>query len=124
MRKTCVLKVAAVVLFLSLPVAAQTSTFGTLKGTVTSATGAVDPNAMVLIEHWSKGAYRAEIDASKTARTKGDGSYAIQLPAGIYDIFVSSAGMLPFCKQVKIEPGTETTVSPTLEPAPNTEIIH
>src|SRR5215472_10584913 len=115
MTKACVIKIVAIALSLGSVSAAQMSNQGTLKGTVTSAMGAVDPNAMIRIEHWSKGAYRPEIDAGKTVRTKSDGSYAIQLPTGVYDIFVSAPGMLPFCKHVKIESGTDTVLSPVLE---------
>ena len=62
------------------------STFGTLEGTVTDASGAVVPNATVTI-------INTDENTSRTVTTDASGNYtAVDLKAGHYSVEVSNAG--------------------------------
>jgi hypothetical protein len=78
-------------LFLGASVLAQAQTsFGTIRGMVTDASGASVPNATVRVVHAGTG-------ASRTLTTQADGFYmAPSLPPGLYNVAVEAAG---FAKQ-------------------------
>ena len=78
----CILFVAA----LSVGVASAQSTFGTILGTVTDATGAVISNATIKI-------INTDENTSRTLTTDGSGNYdAVDLKEGHYSVEVSNTG--------------------------------
>lgn len=40
----------------------------------------------------------------KTTRTDGTGSYSIELPPGIYDVFISASAFSPACRKIDVQP--------------------
>ncbi len=70
----------------SAPIFGQSTSSGTITGTVTDATGAVIPGAaIVVIDHSSK--------AKRTTTANGSGQYVMpDVPPGIYDVSASKAG--------------------------------
>ena len=69
-----------------------------LKGRVASTTGGPLRNAYILV-------HKVLGDSAKDlrARTEQDGKYSIELPIGIYDVFISAPGYEPVCRKVEIE---------------------
>jgi hypothetical protein len=45
-----------------------------------------------------------------------NGRYDLQLPPGLYDVFVAAEGFAPFCKKVGVFVGRTTTVRARLKP--------
>ena len=111
------LKVFAIAIFATLLIAmsamAQTTTTGTVEGTVTDTTGAVVPNATVVLS--GGGLLRPQ-----TTTADNEGVYRfLQIPPGKYTVKVDAAGGFGGYTQENIEVnlGKSSTVSITLKPA-------
>ncbi len=111
------LKVFAIAIFASLLLAmsaiAQTSTTGTVEGTVTDSNGAVVPGATVTLS--GGGLLRPQ-----TATSDNDGVYRfLQVPPGKYSVKVeASAGFAAYTQEnVEVNLGKSSTVSIGLKPA-------
>src|SRR5437763_398672 len=82
-------KLAAAVVFLPAALLAQ-STFGTILGTVTDASGAVVPQAKIVITNQGE-------NISRPALTDSQGNYeALNLKAGVYTVTAEAAGFKIF----------------------------
>jgi hypothetical protein len=99
------MKVIALVV---LAIALSTSIFGeTLKGTVTDNAGAPISDAMILV-HWDSAGSTVglvtNVGIKKDLTIKADhhGSFAADLPAGFYDVFVSAMAFTPASRKVRI----------------------
>jgi hypothetical protein len=38
-------------------------------------------------------------------RTKGDGTFKVDLPPGFYDVFVAGMAFSPTCRKIRVKPG-------------------
>ncbi len=97
---------------------AQTYTEGSIAGTVFDPTGAVVPNAAILIHN---GATNADVHLT----SDGSGFFkAPQLPAAIYIVTVNASGFAPFREvNVIVQVGQTSTVSPHLQAAGTTSTV-
>jgi hypothetical protein len=95
---------------------------GTLHGVVMDFTGAAIPNASIRIEHWELGTGIPPILKEDSLVTTGqDGSYAVGLNPGLYDVFVSFSTFSPVAKKVRVEAGKPSEYSPKLQLDPLTK---
>jgi len=79
----------------------------TLSGTVVDSEGAAIPKAYVVIR-WDPVGLDGVKDNlgtndNKTATTDSTGHFSLELPAGVYDIFVSAAGFSPHCEKITVK---------------------
>ena len=80
-----------------------------LAGTVYDSQGAVIPNAYIVI-HWDsvgldgvKDKDNVGTKETRVTTTNLQGYFSFELPAGVYDIFVSAAGFAPHCEKVTVK---------------------
>jgi Carboxypeptidase regulatory-like domain len=98
------MKHLALLLLLALvPLSARAAT---LSGTVVDSQGAAIPKAHLAI-HWDSVGLDGVKDNlgtpdNKTATTDATGHFSLELPAGVYDIFVSAAGFAPHCEKITL----------------------
>lgn len=100
-----------------LAVRVSAAPMGTFAGAVMDSTGAVVSGATILIQHWTpeeNTAHHMNPSVDPMIRTDSRGRFSIQLPPGLYDIFVSYPAFSPFAKKVRIEPNKVTTLNPKL----------
>lgn len=80
------------------------------KGTVTDSSSTPISAAMVLI-HWDSAGStvglttNVGIKEDLVIRTKGDGTFKVDLPPGFYDVFVAAMAISPTCRKIRIKPG-------------------
>ena len=79
----------------------------TLSGTITDFSGAVIPNAQVIV-HWDSvglAGVRKNVGSKtdKSVTADEDGHFSLELPPGVYDIFVAAAGFFPHCGKIKLK---------------------
>jgi hypothetical protein len=85
-----------------LPVASAQSFRGSIRGSVTDATGAVLPNARVTAKSVATGLQRE-------ATTGSDGAYVIaELPAGTYTVTAQAASLLQVSQNVEVSVGLDS----------------
>jgi hypothetical protein len=80
----------------------------TLSVTVIDSTGAVIPNSSVIV-HWDSAGLDDVKDnigtkEDKVATTDATGSFSLEIPPGVYDVFVAAAGFSPHCEKLTIKP--------------------
>lgn len=78
----------------------------TLSGTVTDYSGAAVPKALVIV-HWDSIGLANVKDnvgtkADNNLTTNETGHFSLDLPPGVYDVFVSAAGFSPHCDKIVI----------------------
>ena len=78
----------------------------TLSGTVVDSQGAVIPKAYLSV-HWDSVGLDGVKDNlgtsdNKTVTTDATGHFSLELPAGVYDVFVSAAGFAPHCEKITL----------------------
>jgi len=98
------MKSLTVLLFVLLAAAPARAT--TLSGTVTDHYGAAIPNAFVVI-HWDPvglAAVKKNVGtkATRSIATNKTGRFSMDLPPGVYDVFVRAAGFSPHCDKIII----------------------
>ncbi len=95
----------------------QDAALGTLRGTVSDATGARVPGAMVVAVHSSHGVKRAVL-------TDDDGGFAMQLlPPGEYEVKIDAKGMAEVRHGVRLEVGAVVELQVRVEVAGPREAI-
>ncbi|MEP6536047.1 MAG: TonB-dependent receptor [Bryobacteraceae bacterium] len=108
MFSNCV-RLLGILLLLALvaPLPAQLSN-ATIKGTVTDATGAVLPQALVVLTNTGTGEKREQ-------RTSGEGIYTFNgLPPGEFSLKVSASGFADWSGQLTVRVAQEAVVNPSL----------
>ena len=83
----------------------------TLSGTVVDYVGAAVPDARVII-HWDSLGLdgvtdNAGLKDDTIAATNATGHFSLELPPGVYDVFVAAAGFFPHCEKLSVK-GTGT----------------
>ena len=100
----------------SATVQAQTPT-GTIAGTVTDATGAVVPNALITITNKAT-------SSARTATANGEGLYsAPALPPGDYEIRVAMQGFRTVVRAATVIAGSTTTADLSLTLGETREVV-
>ncbi len=100
----------AVLACVASPLGAQ-SFRGSIRGTITDATGAVIVSAKITVKSSATGLTREVVSSA-------DGSFVIsELPAGEYQVTVTSTGFRAFTNKAIVEVGLETGSDATLYPA-------
>jgi len=94
---------SSVVLFL----AAISTNAATLTGTIRDFDGAIIPDAFIIV-HWDSGSSngldgKVVIQQDVTATSDSKGQFSLELPAGIYDIFVTAAVFSPHCEKIRLK---------------------
>ena len=115
--KTLIIFLAALLLLTSLPALANDDT-ATMTGLVSDPTAAVVPQATVVMRNTTTG-------LEQKTSTKEDGSYSFpSLPAGIYDLRITSPGFKPhFTKALQLVPGETSKLDVTLVLAEQSTIV-
>src|ERR1700678_288087 len=92
-------------LFFLLPIASAQSFRGSIRGTVTDATGGVLPNAKVTAKSVATGLQRE-------ATTGSDGAFVIaELPAGTYTVTAQAAALLQVTQNVEVNVGLDSAAN-------------
>ncbi len=97
---------------------------GTLTGVITDPVGAIVQGVTIRVQHW-------KFDKNFDARAECDvllysdksGRFAIQLPPGVYDLFVTSPGMSPVAKEVEVKSGKRTILNLAMAISPLVKIL-
>ncbi|MBV9300522.1 MAG: carboxypeptidase regulatory-like domain-containing protein [Acidobacteriaceae bacterium] len=85
---------------------------GTLTGVVRDPTGAVIPGAAVLIQHWAlKDGHPRNAVNEPLIYADSNGGFTLQLPPGVYDVFVSFPGFSPRAHEARIEPSKQASLN-------------
>jgi hypothetical protein len=104
-------------LALVLPIASAQSFRGSIRGTVTDATGAVLPYARVIARSISTGLQRE-------ATTGAGGEYVIaELPAGEYDVTSEAKGFNSLTERVRVEVGVDSRAELRLNLGPERQSV-
>jgi len=113
-----ILSLLAIVFFVNQVLFAQGTDLGTIRGTVTDATGAVVPGAKVIISDLAT-------NTTRTTTTNAQGEYqAFGLTAGTYTVSVSLAGMQTVqIKGLVIKGSDATSADAVLKPSGNQEVV-
>jgi hypothetical protein len=87
--------------------ASSAADLATLSGTVVDSAGAVIPNTHVIV-HWDSAGLdgvkdNIGVNDDKSATTDAAGHFSLELPPGVYDVFVASAGFFPRCEKLTIK---------------------
>jgi hypothetical protein len=96
---------------------------GRLSGTVRDSEGAVISGAIVIV-HWDSSGSREGLESNvglgEDLRLQTDklGVYAVDIPSGFYDIFISATAFSPSCRKVRIRSDGVGTFSPKLKVDP------
>jgi hypothetical protein len=110
------LVVAVTILFNCEPAWSQTES-GSISGTVTDATGAVIPGAMVSVKNTAT-------SAERTVQSQSDGKYVIEgLLPGLYDITITSANFATFKSRAEVTVGGKVTVDAQLALGSTTTVV-
>ena len=80
---------------------------GTLSGTVMDEQGAAIPNGRV-IAHWDSAGLddvkeNIGMRDDKIATTDSTGHFSLELPPGVYDVFVAAPGFSPHCEKLTLK---------------------
>jgi len=107
-----------VVLLASFAVAQSASTTGRIAGTVQDATGAVIPNATIVVKNMGTGAVFGSTSSS-------EGAYVVpELSVGLYSVTVSGGGFgTRVYNNVKVDAGRVTSLLAVLEIGPGSETV-
>jgi hypothetical protein len=102
-------QLATLFLALALLVTADTSAQSQsgIKGRVTDKSEHAPIRNVFVLVHSNKGDVRVHTD--------GAGTYAVQLPPGVFDVFLSTDGFSPACRKVEIQPNEMTSFDALLE---------
>jgi hypothetical protein len=99
------------------------TTNGTLKGHILDLYGGSATETQVRIVQWYFVGGEPRTTCDKVVYTDSDGNFSVQVPPGIYDVFVSRADSEPVGKKVKIVANQETFFNPKLKGSPVVQYI-
>jgi len=94
-----------------------------LKGTVTDSEGAAIRGAHVIV-HWDQSGSRTGlkdnlgVKQDMTLETNQKGEFAVDLPPGFYDVFVSAPAFAPDSRKIRIKPEQTSTYRAKLKADP------
>jgi hypothetical protein len=109
-----------ITLFLTCSIPVFSETF---KGTVNDSAGGAIPGTLIVV-HWDSSGSTVGLSSNVGIKddlflkTDTNGSFAIELPPGFYDVFVSIRAFTPVCRKVRIKAGKEFVYNPRLNVDP------
>lgn len=108
---------AIIVQFSESPAFAQTSTTGSINGTVVDSTGALVPNATVTVKDTTTGAVH-------TYMTNSHGLFTAPfLPTNVFDVSATAPGLQSTTTSVQILNGQQSAVTVTVTPAASSQTV-
>jgi Carboxypeptidase regulatory-like domain len=110
--------------FLLLATAAFAQASGSLMVMVKSAPGSATTaapvaGAAVIVAHWTNDGMHPKMVQDQTATTNQMGTCTLQLPPGMYDVFVAASELAPSAFRREVTAGGTTSISANLKPAPS-----
>ncbi len=108
---------------LSVETLGAADTSGSLRLLLQDPSGAVIPDAKVVIVLWKSDNLHRQICTVQSLAMDSKGEYSTQLEPGEYDVLVSHDLMLPFVKRIRIEANKDTKLRPTLRLDPKVRLI-
>jgi hypothetical protein len=86
---------------------------GSIRGTVRDASGAVVPEASVCVQDWKFNEFVQHPKPHSVAcvQTDRDGHFLVELPAGLYALFVSRPEFTPLAKKVRVDSGKSASMN-------------
>lgn len=96
---------------------------GTLKGTIRDSEEAAVKGARILV-HWDSAGAAAGLrtnvglDHDLTVQSDVNGQFAVELPPGFYDVYVSAVAFSPHCRKIRIKAGETATYQVNLRADP------
>ena len=95
---------------LILLIAAVSTHAATLSGTIRDSEGAAIANAHVII-HWDSTSrnHNVGISEDKVFSTDVNGKFSLELPPGLYDIFVAATASSPHCEKIRMKGSEPST---------------
>jgi len=126
-KAMCEIRVTAnvsgfLIFLMCLSASAQTQA-SNIEGAVTDTAGAAIAGARILV-HWdpsgSAVGLRTNVGIKHDVQIEADkyGKFAVRVPAGFYDIFVSAEAFSPHAEKVRVNPTSKVTIYPKLPPDP------
>jgi hypothetical protein len=108
---------AVLIMIFTCQLAVQAQTTGSIGGTVVDQTGAVVPNATVVV--------RGQSGQEFTVTTSNNGTYQVPaVPAGFYTVTITGTGFKTSVRtNVKVDVGTPTTVDTALEVGDISQVV-
>jgi len=91
-------------------VSGQTQT-GILKGHVVGGNGEPGASTQIQVEQLDFADPSSPKVFEKRIYTDQNGNFAIELPAGVYDLFVSRVETVPVARKIRIRPSSETIIN-------------
>ena len=93
---------------MNLAIPVFSSDIATLSVTVSDSVGGAIPNSRVIV-HWDSAGLAGVKDnigtkEDKFGTTDATGSLSLEMPPGVYDVFVAAAGFSPNCEKLTIKP--------------------
>ena len=112
-----------VMLLMYVSTIATEPTFGTLQGHVSVPHGgsAIETQVRVVQWYFVDGAPRITCD--RVTYTDDSGNFSLQVPPGVYDVFVSRVDSEPIAKKLKIIPEKATFFNPALKGSGLTQFV-
>ena len=105
------------------------SDIATLSVIVVDSRGGVIPNSSVIV-HWDSAGLddvkekdNIGTKEDKFTTTGANGSSSLQMPPGVYDVFVAAAGFSPRCEKLTLKPGEVHAYRVQLEVSRMTTIV-
>jgi len=102
-------------------------TTGTLRGVVRDPAGAIVAGATVLVQHWElkDGSLNRPVPLMEPLiHTDPQGRFSVELPPGVYDVFISFPVFAPAAQEVRIEAAKETKIECDLNPSAFAKYIY
>lgn len=99
---------------------------GTLGGVVRDGSGAILPDASILIQHWQpdpNNLSRVVAVTEPIIYADNQGRFSVDLPAGLYDVFIAYPSLSPWARLVKVSPGKTSSFDCELAFSPLVKMI-
>lgn len=71
--------------------------------------------AKIMVVHWTASQMHPTMMQDQVATADSEGECTLNLPAGVYDLFISANGMEPAAIKVQVEKGDNKAVTVTLK---------
>ncbi len=87
------------------------------RGATPNAVAAPVAGAKVIIMHWTNPGLHPMLVRDKIATTDQTGMCSVELPPGVYDVFISASELIPRAYQASIKAGATASYSLKMVPA-------
>jgi hypothetical protein len=119
MRRSLLLMCAWFLLLSTIAFAQAGSLTVTVKrGPDSATTAAPVAGATVIVAHWTNDGMHPKMIQDQTATTNQMGTCTVQLPQGVYDVFVAASELAPAAFRREVKAGGSTSITASLKAAP------